>query len=179
MKRPISYQSQSHRRRGVLFLCSLICAALLAGTPLCPSFLSEFGARSAYAQQAQPENDPAIKQLLSIAESEHEIIKLLIRQGQFQRILPEMKRILGLDLPIKYEEAIAQSASLISGMLVEKNQFAIAHELIDESLKKMQLNENKAALWKIQAYVFKSEGNFDKALECLQKAVDLEKTKNN
>ena len=55
---------------------------------------------------------------------------------------------------------MAQSASLISEMLVEKSQFAIAHELIDESLKKMRLNENKAALWKIQAYVFKSGRQF-------------------
>jgi tetratricopeptide (TPR) repeat protein len=178
MKRPISYKPQSHRRRAILLLASLAGVALLASIPLCPSFLSDFGARTAYAQQSQSESDPAIKQMLSIAESEHEIIKLLIRQGQFQRVLPEMKRILDLDLPIKYEEAVAQSASLISEMLVEKSQFAIAHELIDQSLKKMRQNENKAALWKIQAYVYKSEGNFDQALECLQKAIDLEKAKN-
>ena len=181
MKHPISYKPQSHRRWGILFLSILAGASLLAYTPLGSFFitdLADMGIQAAYAQQAQPENDPALKQMLSIAESEHEIIKLLIRQGQFQRVLPEMKRILALDLPIKYEGAVAQSASLISEMLVEKSQFAIAHELLDESLKKMQLNENKAALWKIQAYVFKSEGNFDQALECLQKAIDLEKAKN-
>jgi tetratricopeptide (TPR) repeat protein len=181
MKHPISYKPQSHRRRGILLLFIPIGASLLAYTPLGSSFISDLagiGAQAAYAQQSQAENDPALKQMLSIAESEHEMIKLLIRQGQFQRVLPEMKRILALDLPIKYEGAVAQSASLISEMLVEKSQFAIAHELIGESLIKMRLNENKAALWKIQAYVFKSEGNLDQALECLQKAIDLEKGKN-
>lgn len=185
MKHLMSLKLKSHRRCGMPFLPSLLGVLLLASIflcplcPLCPSFLAGIGAETAYAQQGAPEieNDQAIKQMLSIAESEHEIIKLLIGQGQFQRVVPEMKRILDLDLPIRYEEAVAQSASLISEMLVGKSQFAIAHELLDESLKRMRLNENKAALWKIQAYVFKSEGNFDKALECLQKAIDLEKAK--
>ena len=96
MKRLISHKSKIHRRWGILFLSSLLGVLLLACIPLCPSFLSDIGAKAAYAQQTAPEieNAPAIKQMLSIAESEHEMIKLLIRQGQFQRVVPEMKRIL-------------------------------------------------------------------------------------
>jgi len=181
MKRSVFLKPQIHRRSGILILSLMAGAALLACPLVSSSFLSKIGVQAAYAQQIAPatENDPAVTQMLSIAESEHEMIKLLIRQGQFQRVVPEMKRILDLNLPVKYERAVAQSASLISEMLVEKGQFAIAHELADESLKKMQLNENKAALWKMQAYIFKSEGNFDQALKCLQTAIDLEKAKNN
>jgi tetratricopeptide (TPR) repeat protein len=118
-----------------------------------------------------------VDRMLSIAEAQHEIIKLLIAQGHFDRVLPEMRKILELKLPEKYEPAVAQSASLIANLLVESKQFALAHELLDEAIKRMTQNENKASLLKIQAYVYKTEGNLDKALDALQQAIELEKQK--
>jgi tetratricopeptide (TPR) repeat protein len=132
---------------------------------------------NALAQQMAPigERSQDVKQALSIAETEHEIIRLLIKQGQFERVLPEMNKIFQLDLPIKYEVYVAQSASLIAEMLVEKNQFLIAHQVLNQAIKNMKKLENQAALYKIQAFVFKSEGNNESALECLQRAIELEK----
>ena len=131
-----------------------------------------------FEQQASsvPPGDE-LKQMLSIAESQHEIVTLLIKQGQYQRVAPEMKKIFELNLPEKYEEAVAQSASLVAGMLVERQQFAIAHEVVNEALKRARLNENRAALFKVEGYVYKSEGNLEKALESLEKAVQLERAR--
>jgi tetratricopeptide (TPR) repeat protein len=131
----------------------------------------------AYGQQAtqSAELSADVKQVLSIAETEHEMARLLIKQGQYERVMPEMKKIFQLDLPIRYEGAVAESASLISEMLVEKKQFSIAHQILEEALQKMKKKENQAALWKIQAFVYKSEGDLESALKCLQQAIDLEK----
>jgi hypothetical protein len=53
-------------------------------------------------------------QALSIAEKQHDIIKLLIKNGQFDRVLPEMRKILSLNLTGEYEESVAKSASYIA-----------------------------------------------------------------
>jgi tetratricopeptide (TPR) repeat protein len=137
---------------------------------------SEMPSPSGQQASSAPLGDE-VKQMLSIAESQHEIVILLIKQGQYQRVVPEMKKIFELNLPEKYEEAVAQSASLIAGMLVERQQFAVAHEVVNEALKRARLNENKAALFKVEGYVYKSEGNLEKALESLEKAVQLERAR--
>src|SRR5438876_7812660 len=144
------------------------------------SYGLSFEAPAAFERQASsavPLDDYPVKQLLSIAESQHEIVTLLIKQGQYQRVAPEMKKIFELNLPEKYEEAVAQSASLVAGMLVERQQFGIAHEVVNEALKRARLNENRAALFKVEGYVYKSECNLEKALESLEKAVQLERAR--
>ena len=146
---------------------------------LASSYGLSSGTPPASEQQASTarSSDQELKQMLSIAESQHEIVTLLIKQGQYQRVAPEMKKIFELNLPEKYEEAVAQSASLVAGMLVERQQFAIAHEVVNEALKRARLNENRAALFKVEGYVYKSEGNLEKALESLEKAVQLERAR--
>ena len=119
-----------------------------------------------------------VRQMLSIAEAQHEIAKLLIAQGRFDRVLPEMRKIYELKLPDKYESLVAQSAGGIAGLLLEGKQFGLAHDVLDEALKRMRLNENKASLLKIQAYIYKSEGNLEKALQSLEKAIELDKQRN-
>jgi tetratricopeptide (TPR) repeat protein len=124
--------------------------------------------------QLEPSPDE-LSRMLSIAEAQHEIVKLRISQGRFDLVLPEIKKIFELKLPDKYESNVAQSACLLANDLVENKQFSLAHDVLDQALHRMKLNENKASVLKIQAYVFKSEGNLDKALQCLERAVELEK----
>jgi tetratricopeptide (TPR) repeat protein len=116
-----------------------------------------------------------IEQMLSIAEQQFEIVKILIKQDRFDQVLPEMKKIYDLNLPEKYEQATAESASLAANLLLERGQFSLAHQVLDEAFGHMRRNENKAALLKVKAYVFKSEGNLEKARETFSRAVELER----
>ena len=154
--------------------CALLLAFLAGGLHARPEMQTGPPGR-ALAPEA---NEADIKQMLSIAEYEHEIVKVLIAQGRYDRVLPEMRKIYELRLPDKYEGNVAQSASLIANLLVENKQFALAHEVLEEAQRRVKQNENKASLLKIQAYVYKTEGNLDKALKCLERAVDLEKLRN-
>lgn len=124
----------------------------------------------AAAEGAQLSTDQA----LSIAEKQHDIIKLLIKNGQFDRVLPEMRKILSLNLTGEYEESVAKSASYIAYLLAENKQYALAHEVLDETIARMQLAGNMASLLKIKAYIYKSEGKLQKAIETLERAVQLE-----
>jgi len=113
--------------------------------------------------------------LLSIAESQYEIVKLTIKQGNYDRVLPEMRKIYELNLPQQYEQAVAESASLVAHLLVENKQFGLAHDLLNEALQRMKDDRNKASLLKIQAFVYKSEGKLQEALQTLEQAIAIER----
>jgi tetratricopeptide (TPR) repeat protein len=114
------------------------------------------------------------EQKLSIAENQYEIIKLLIKQGRFNLVLPEWRKILDLNLTGQYEESVAQSASYIAYLLAESKQYALAHEVLDETIARMQLTSNIASLLKVKAYIYKTEGKLQKAVETLERAIELE-----
>ena len=97
---------------------------------LCP----QASAIEPVAESAQLSTD----QMLSIAEKQHEIAKLLIKEGRFDRVLPEMRKILNLNLQGEYEQAVAKSASYIAYLLAENKQYVLGHGLLDESIANMQ-----------------------------------------
>ncbi len=114
-------------------------------------------------------------QMLSIAEKQHEIAKLLIKEGRFDRVLPEMRKILNLNLQGEYEQAVAKSASYIAYLLAENKQHALGHELLDESMANMQQPENVALLLKTKALIFRSQGKVREAIETLERSIQIEK----
>ena len=128
-------------------------------------------ANELYAQGVQL----SVDQMLSIAEKQHEIARLLIKEGRYDRVIPEMRKILDLNLQGDYEQPVAKSAGFIAYLLAEDRQFVPAHELLDETLAKMQLIDNIASLLKIKAYVYKTEGKLGKAIETLERAVEIER----
>jgi tetratricopeptide (TPR) repeat protein len=114
-------------------------------------------------------------QLLSIAEKQHDIAKLLIKEGRFERVLPEMRKILALNLQGEYEQPVAKSASFIAYLLAENKQYSLGHELLDEAIAKMQQSENIAFLLKTKALIFKSQGKVREAIETLERSIQIEK----
>ena len=117
----------------------------------------------------------SIDQMLSIAEKQHEIARLLIKDGRFDRVIPEMRKILDLNLQGEYEQPVAKSASFIAYLLAENRQYALGHELLDETIARMRQAENVASLLKIKAYLYKSEGKNAKAIETLERSVEIER----
>jgi tetratricopeptide (TPR) repeat protein len=114
-------------------------------------------------------------QMLSIAEKQHEIARLLIKEGRFDRVLPEMRKILDLNLQGEYEQAVAKSAGFIAYLLTENRQYSLGHELLDETVARMRQTQNVASLLKIKAYIYKTEGKLGKAIETLERAVEIER----
>jgi tetratricopeptide (TPR) repeat protein len=117
----------------------------------------------------------SVEQMLSIAENQHEIAKLLIKEGRFEQVLPEMRKIFELNLQGEYEKPVAKSAGYIAYLLAENKQYALGQELLDEALSRMRQPENAASLLKIKAYIYRSEGKLGKAIETLERAVELER----
>ncbi len=116
-------------------------------------------------------------QALSIAEKQHEIARLLIKEGRFDRVLPEMRKILDLNLQGENEQLVAKSASFIAYLLAENKHSTLGHQLLDETIAKMRLSENIASLLKIKAYLYKADGKLNLAIETLERAVEIERQK--
>lgn len=125
--------------------------------------------------EVQQAGNPDLERMISVGTAQVEIIKILIKQGKYDQVLPEMKVILGLDLPDKYEELKGQSAAVAAILLSEQKQWDYAHEVLDETLSRMKLDVNKSYVLLFKAKVYNAEGKTDKALETYQLAVSLSK----
>jgi tetratricopeptide (TPR) repeat protein len=131
-----------------------------------------------HAYSVEPSAEGAqvsMDQMLSIAEKQHDIAMLLIKEGRFDRVLPEMRKIFALNLQGEHEQPVAKSASFIAYLLAENKQYPLGHELLDEAIVKMQQPENVALLLKTKALIFKSQGKLREAIETLERSVQIEK----
>jgi tetratricopeptide (TPR) repeat protein len=144
---------------------------VMFGLILAAPFMRVSANETAAAEGVQLSTDQA----LSIAEKQFDIIKLLIKQGQYDRVLPEWHKILDLNLTGEYEGSVAKAASFIAYLLAENKQYGLGYELLEETIAKMQLAGNIASLLKIKAYLYKSEGKLQKAIETLERAIELER----
>lgn len=111
---------------------------------------------------------------LKIASMQHDLILLLIESNDFDRVEPEWRKVLELELSEKYESAIAQSLLMIGYKLSEANQFSLALSIMDESLAAVAFSNKSAAdILRLKAYLYKEAGDLDAAIETLREASEL------
>ncbi|MBI4456007.1 MAG: hypothetical protein HY644_08930 [Acidobacteria bacterium] len=132
-------------------------------------------ALSGFLQETRGQQQDSIwEQIRRIAEAQHEIVALTIRQNNFSHVLPEMRKVYALRFPEKYESALSQEIEIVADSLMHKKQYDIAHQVIDEGLNALRLNKNKAAVLKKKAYILKKEGKEAEALRYFRQSVALE-----
>lgn len=136
--------------------------AVLYGSPAVATAIEEENSRS----------DTLNK--LKIASLQHDLILLLIESNDFDRVKPEWRKVLDLELSEKYESAIAQSLLMICFKLSEANQLSLALSIIDESLSAVAFSNKSAAdILRLKAYLYKEAGDLDAAIETLRQASEL------
>ena len=161
--------SDRHRRHRLLLLLLVLLVVPSLPTGARAQATQQSGAAAAELTVQQ------IEQLELTAYTEHEIVTELIKQGRFDLVLPEMRKIFSLNLPDSEEGKIALSACLIAKLLVESKRTGLAHNVLDEGYVRMNHNVDRAAILKIKAGVYNEEGNVKMALETMQRALALEK----
>jgi tetratricopeptide (TPR) repeat protein len=149
---------------------ALFLALFLAVSPLSLAALGQT-ASPATADLATQDLDKK----LSIAGTRLEMIKVLITQGKFDRVVPEIKVIFQIALPDKYDGEIADTALIVTKLLVDQAQYEVAHKVLDEAFLRVKWNANKAKLLQLKAMIFKLEGKLDKALATWEQALAYEK----
>ena len=119
--------------------------------------------------------DKVLLKKLNVASTEHDIIQLMLKKGEYDKIPAEIDNILDLKLPIRFEKAVLKEILIVSNELHKKGKNEIAILIIDKGLKYCKLNENRIILLKVKAAFLKSMGNLEEAIRVFKEAVRLEK----
>lgn len=110
-----------------------------------------------------------------IAETQHEILLLLIEKKEFDKIPKVAGEIFRLPFPAEQEHLVVKEVEIITDALLHHNQLALAHQILDDALKCVKTNRSRSQIHREKAFVFKKEGKADAAMAEFEKSVKLEK----
>lgn len=108
-----------------------------------------------------------------MAESQHEIVMLLIKNRQFDRVTDAARPIFKLQFPQEHEGLLVSEAEILTDALLQHNQFEVAHSVLDLAVESVRSGKLRARLLREKAYVYKKEGRDDEALATFEKSNDL------
>jgi tetratricopeptide (TPR) repeat protein len=113
---------------------------------------------------------PDLETQLRFAASQHEIISILLDDGRYDEVLPEFGKILDLGLTGENEKPVVQEAWLVGERLSEVGEYALAHQVVDDSLAELETSDSRFYLLMLQGKIFQDEGLTDEALEAYREA---------
>ncbi len=150
------------------------------GILMASAFLTAFLAPLAYAMaesesQAGPQS-PEVRKMRSFAESQHEIVMILIKKKEFDQALVEADKIFAQNWPESQEMALKKDLIYFADQFLLGGKAELGIRLIESNLKIFKDNANRAAILKEKGYLHKTMGQGDKALDCFREAQRLEKT---
>ena len=115
-------------------------------------------------------------QVRSSAERQHEMVMLLIRNGDFGRVLEASRQIFSLRFPASQEHLLVQEGRILSEALTHHQQFQLAQGLLDQALRAVRSNPSKIDLYKEKAYLYTKQGRDREAMEFFERAMELDKS---
>ncbi len=112
----------------------------------------------------------------SVAEAQHEIVMLLIKGKEFDKVLSASQQIFSLGFPYTQEHLFVTEGRILSSALYDHQQYELAQALLDQALQVVNSNDSKALLYKEKAYLCDKEGKTDEAMKFFEMAVELSKS---
>ena len=126
--------------------------------------------------ELQADLQPAeLSKMRSYAESQHEIVVILIRKKQFNEALLEANKIFDLKWPQTQEAVLRKDLLYFAEQFLHCGQAALGIRLLETNVKTFRDNNHRAAILKEEGYLHKSLGEGDKALQCFREAQRLER----
>jgi tetratricopeptide (TPR) repeat protein len=124
-----------------------------------------------------PAQNLDLKKTQSLAESQHEIVTLLIRKKEFAKAQEEANKIFQMKWLESQEPVLLKELLWFSDQFHHNGQPALSVRLLETNLNMFKGDSSKAAIWKEKGYLLKEMGQDDKALDCFREAQRLEKIK--
>ena len=110
-----------------------------------------------------------------IAETQHEIVLLLIQKEEFDKVPQAAREIFKLHFPPDQEHRIVKEAQILTSALLHHNRTDIAHQIVSDAMRCVRQPQSKAELHKEQAFIYQQEGKNDDALREFEESLKLEK----
>lgn len=114
--------------------------------------------------------DPRLK----AAALQQEIVLTLLKRGDYDAILPEFQEILDLRLGNQYEGLLTDGTWSVANALREREQFELAHQIVDATLPQISQDGNIASLLLLKGKIFKDQGRTREALQAYRQAQKLQ-----
>jgi len=111
----------------------------------------------------------------SVAESQHEIVMILIRKKEFDKAAEEANKIFKMKWPDDQEPVLLKELKGLADQFHLNQQSALAVRLLETNISIFKTVKSKAAIWKEKGYLLEKMGQHDKALDCFREAQRLEK----
>ena len=124
--------------------------------------------------QAQGPPAKTMEEKKSIAQSQHEVLALLIDKGEYGKVPGGLQKILDLNFTGKYEQSVVDEILILSDLLTKKSQLNVALKLVEMGQAGLKEKESHARLYKEQGFLYKLLGQPEKALEMFEKGRALE-----
>jgi len=135
---------------------------------------------SAAAGQAgrnQGTSAAALTKLRSMAEAQHEIVMLLMRNKDFTRAAAEANKIFQMRWPVDQEPILLKELMGISSQFQQNDQANLALQLLSDNRRSFRNRQSQVDIYKEMGYVCKRLGKDDEALDYFKKAHGMEKSK--
>jgi len=111
----------------------------------------------------------------SLAESQHEIVVLLLGKKQFEQALTEANKIFAMKWPSDQEPLLLKELLRLSDKFMHSGQSAYGVRLLESNQGAFKIRASQASIWKEKGYLLKRMGRSDQALECFRQAQRLER----
>jgi tetratricopeptide (TPR) repeat protein len=119
-----------------------------------------------------------ISRTRSFAESQHEIVVILVKKKEFAKAAEEANKIFQMKWPDGQEPLLLTELRNLSTYFADNGQPALAVRLLETNLEVFKARSSKASIWKEKGYLLEKMGKHDEALECFREAQRLEKVPN-
>jgi tetratricopeptide (TPR) repeat protein len=131
-----------------------------------------FTVRPLYAQQT--DSKAALEKMKGVAETQHEIVLLLLKKKEYLKAATEAYKIFALEWPDDQEPLLLKELLYLSDQFLKQNQAPISLSLIDKHSGLFKRVSSRIAILKEKGYLYKSMNQDDEALECFREAQRLE-----
>jgi hypothetical protein len=123
---------------------------------------------------AQSEN-ASLKKMRSIAETQHEVVMLLMGKKEFSKAAEEAAKIFDMEWPVEEEPVLLKELLRLSDQFRHEDQASLGIQFLENNSKAFKTTPSRITIWKEKGYFYKSMNQTDKALECFREAQRLEK----
>lgn len=107
------------------------------------------------------------------AFAQHEIVTLLIKNGDFNQAWDETQKLLSVSIPQEFEQNAVKSVTIISELFFRKGRVDLAHQVLEQAGKVIDNPANQGTIYLNQARLYKAEGLNEKALLAYRKYQEL------
>lgn len=117
---------------------------------------------------------PALGRTRSMAETQHEIVMLLIKKKEYSKAVSEARKIFDMKWPADHEPLLLRELLILSDQFLHHGKASFGLELIERNAKSFKATTSQIAILKEKGYLYKCLGQNDKALDSFREAKRLE-----